>query len=137
MNRLRKFVNLPIVEKRLLLEATLFLFAAKVLLIILPFKHCIKLLSFGEVENRDPELVQLMYIKKAIHRTQWLMFWRNKCIVMCVASRWMLRRRQIPSSLSLGVVFDEDKKLKAHAWIKAGDFHLVEKDGNFYELFHF
>ena len=137
MGKFKKFINLPIVEKMLLLETTLFLFTAKTLLLALPFKYCIKILSFKELKNKNLEIEQLMGIKKALHRTEKLMLWKNKCIVMCVASRWMLQRRYIPSLLSIGVVFDENKKLRAHAWLKAGDFELVEKDGDFYELFRF
>lgn len=137
MGRYKKFIGLPRLEKILVLEATLLLFMAKLLLFVLPIRHCVKLLASKGLDNTDPEMAQLLRIKKAIHQTRWLMHWKNKCIVMCVASRWMLQRRQIPSTLSLGVVFDENKKLRAHAWIKVGEFQLVEKGEGFSEIFHF
>jgi hypothetical protein len=138
MARLKKFIGLSTREKVLTIEAAVFLLAAKMLLLFVPFKYCLKILrNKQKVEHANIEIEQLANIKCAIRRTQWLMIWRNKCIVMCIASRWMLQRRNIPSSISLGVTFDENKKMMAHAWLKAGNFDLVENDGNFREIFYF
>jgi hypothetical protein len=137
MKMLKKYNDLPIREKLLFLEALFFVFAAKILLLFLSFKLCVSILSVNKQNYETPEMGQLKQIKKAIHRTRWLTFWKNECIVLSIASRWMLQRRHIHSLLSLGVAFDENKKLKAHAWLKTGDFGIVEKGGNFHELYHF
>ena len=137
ITKLKRFSNLSFPEKQLFLEAVLFIIAAKILLLLLPFKYCLRLLSSHKHTNAIPEAGRLKQIKKAIHRTHWLMFWKNQCLVMSIASRWMLQRRHIPSLLSLGVAFDENKKLKAHAWLRAQEFDLVEKGGNYYELYRF
>ncbi|QIP13921.1 lasso peptide biosynthesis B2 protein [Spirosoma aureum] len=137
MKTLKKYIDLPIREKLIFLEALFFVYAAKILLLILPFKFCVRILSTKKQNYENPEIEQLKQIKKAIHRTRWLSFWKNQCIVMSIASRWMLQRRHIHSLLSLGVAFDENKKLKAHAWLKTGEFGIVEKGGNFHELYNF
>lgn len=134
---LNRLGRLPLTEKSLFAEALFFLFAAKLLLLFIPFRHCIWLLSTEQKAHRPVDMVQLGQLKKAIHRTRWLAFWKNKCLVISVASRWMLQRRHIASLLSLGVTFDENKKLKAHAWLRADEFYITEKDGDYVELFHF
>ncbi|QHV96964.1 lasso peptide biosynthesis B2 protein [Spirosoma endbachense] len=137
MKMLIKYNELPIKEKLLFLEALFFVFLAKILLLFLPFKLCVSILSVNKKNYETPELEQLKQIKKAIRRTRWLSFWKNQCIVMSIASRWMLQRRHIHSLLSLGVAFDENKKLKAHAWLRTGEIGIVEKGGNFHELYNF
>ena len=137
MNKLNRFGRLPFQEKQLFVEALFFSFTAKLLLLILPFTYCVKILSGKQYKQQKPELEELRQIKKAINRTRWLMVWKNQCLVMCIASRWMLQRRHINSLLSLGVAFDGDKKLQAHAWIRAHDFDIVEKGGNYHELYYF
>lgn len=135
MKKLKKFSVLPIQEKQLFIEALFFSFAAKILLLVLPFKHCISISSGKRGNYKKPTGDQLNQIKKAIHRTRWLTFWKNQCLVMSMASRWMLQRRRIPSQLLLGVTFDENRKLKAHAWLRTDEFDIVEKGGNYHELY--
>lgn len=134
---LKRFGSIPLVEKQLFTEALLYLFAAKLLLSVLPFRHCVWLLLNKESCNENQTIEQLKQIKKAIHRTHWLSFWENECLVKSFASRWMLQRRNITSSVSLGATFDEDKKLIAHAWISVNEFEVVEKGGFYYVLYKF
>lgn len=135
--KLKRFARLSPAEKWLFLEALFFTVAAKLLLLVVPFRYWIRLFANKSIGNSTPDLQQLKHIKKAIHRTRWLAFWKNQCIVMSVASRWMLQRRRISSSFSLGVAFNENRQLKAHAWLTTNELALVEKGGNFLELYHF
>lgn len=137
MKRLLIFTALPFQEKQLFMEALFFLYAAKILLLILPFRYCLKFLSNKRCKQENISEQQLWLIKKAVHRTRWLAFWKNECLVKSLASRWMLQRRQISSLLSLGAAFDQDKKLIAHAWLSINEFEIVEKGGSYYELYQF
>lgn len=137
MNKLKRFGELPFQEKQLFIEALFFSFAAKLLLVMLPFTYCVKILSTKIHNLEKPDLEMLKQIKKAVHRTRWVIVWENQCLVTSIASRWMLQRRRIASLISLGVAFDGDKKLKAHAWISADDFDIVEKGGKYHELYYF
>ncbi|WP_162794076.1 lasso peptide biosynthesis B2 protein [Runella rosea] len=121
----------------LFMEALLFSYAAKVLLLVLPFKYCQKFVSNDKCKRTELDVRVLKQIKKAVYRTNWLAFWDNKCLVMSLASRWMLQRRRIPSHISLGVAFDENKNLIAHAWISANEFDVIEKGGDYHELYQF
>lgn len=60
---------------------------------------------------------------------------RASCLPQALAAHAMLRRRDIPSRLCLGVA-RSDGAVAAHAWIDAGDRTIVggEEAGNFTRL---
>jgi hypothetical protein len=82
-------------------------------------------------------LIMIEKIRMAVQRAGWVSPWKNRCLVSSLAGRCMLRRRKIWSELSLGVAKNAAGKLVAHAWLKSGDFELVEKRGSYTELFLF
>jgi hypothetical protein len=149
----RKFIKLPYREKILLSEALFFQLLVGLLLKIIPFKWIPRLFSNpsaifsqipGNSSHRTPLSAHLRYhsstleeIKAATWRAGRISPWKNKCLVRSLAARWMLRNRKIQSQLSLGVASDNDKKLVAHAWLKADDFEVVEKNGEYKELYLF
>jgi hypothetical protein len=137
MKQIVKFSKLSIQEKLLFVEALLFSYAAKVLLLVFPFKYCLKFVSNDNCKHTQPDVRELKQIKKAVYRINGLAFWDNKCLVMSLASRWMLQRRRIPSQISLGVAFDEKNNLIAHAWLKTCEYEIVDKGGNYRELYQF
>jgi hypothetical protein len=79
----------------------------------------------------------LEQLKTATQRASKVSLWRNKCLIQSLAARRMLSSRRIMSELSLGVAKGHDGKMIAHAWIKAGDFEVVEQSGDYKELFCF
>ena len=137
MKQIRTFLTLPVADKWLFTEALTYVVVAKILLLFIPLNQCITLITNKPYKKEKPSIEQLKQLKKAIHRTRWFMFWKNQCLVMSVASRWMLQRRCIPSVLLLGVTFDKEKNLIAHAWLTSNDFHVIEKDGDYHELYYF
>ncbi len=137
MKQVRTFLTLPVADKWLFAEALLYVFAAKIVLLFVPLSRCVALVTNEQSNAVKPSVDQLKQVKKAMHRTRWFMFWKNQCLVMSVASRWMLQRRRIPSVLLLGVTFDKEKNLIAHAWLTSNDFHVIEKDGDYHELYYF
>lgn len=123
-------------EKLLFFEAALFLFTAKIMLLLFPFKFCLRLIKSKNSSNKSYTLEDLKTIKTAVNRANRLAFWKNICLVQSIAARWMLQRRKIPSKLSIGVAHDKNKKLIAHAWIKADDFEVVNKGLDYKELYY-
>ena len=83
------------------------------------------------------EASYLEAIKAATIYASRLSPWKNKCLVQSLAARLMLKERKIQSNLSLGMSFDQNKTLIAHAWLKAGDFEVVEQNGVYHELYLF
>jgi hypothetical protein len=87
------------------------------------------------IRNQESGTLDLM--KTAIQRCEPYSPWKNKCLVQSLAARRMLNRRKISSQLCLGVAKDENCKTIAHAWLKIGDFEIIEKGSNFSELYMF
>ncbi len=116
------------------MEAVYFLFRAKILLAILPVRALL-LRSPGRGKatgEADPEV--LGDIRQALRQADRIAFWKNRCLVKSIAGRWMLRRRRITSQITFGVNHDREKRLIAHAWLKAGAFEVVDRNGEYHEL---
>lgn len=52
-----------------------------------------------------------------------------KCFAQAIAAQRLLKKRNIPSELYLGVN-KNDATLKAHAWLKCGDIFVTGKKGH-------
>jgi hypothetical protein len=128
MNFFIKFFDFSADEKLMFFEALFFIYLAKLMLIFLPFRICIKTLRKGEFENSSGPAKE---IKSAIDRANRLAFWKNVCLVQSFAARWMLDRRKMPSTFSIGVKHDPRKKISAHAWLTAGNFEIVPRGSDY------
>jgi hypothetical protein len=161
LKRFRKFVELPWSEQLLFSEAYFLQLATGLLLKVVPFKWIPRLFA-GKGESRPPlprlrrarkakgksissqergtrnkEQGTIEQIKTAIQRSSPYSLWKNKCLISSLAARRMLNRRNIQSEISLGVAKDLSGKTIAHAWLKVGDFEIVEKSGDYHELYLF
>jgi len=158
MNRLRKFSRLERRDRLLFCESFMFHLFVGLLLKIVPFRWIPGLFSsrqFGtpaQAQSRTRSVgaedqsryavsgwqaLMIEKIRLAVQRAGWVSPWKNRCLVSSLAGRWMLRRRKIESELSLGVAKDAKGRLLAHAWLKSGDLEIVEKRGEFTEVYHF
>jgi hypothetical protein len=137
IRKAKTFIALPFNKKKFFFEAWLFQVVAGLLLKIIPFKHIPGLFPNPKPGTRNPEPGTIDDIKTAVQCTSLYSIWRNHCLVQSLAGRWMLRRNGITSQLSLGLRKDDDKKLQAHAWLKVGDYEIVSKKEDYFELFTF
>jgi len=80
---------------------------------------------------------EIKLIRAAIHRAGRASPWKNRCLVSSLAGKCMLRRRKIPSLLSLGVAKNAAGKTIAHAWLSAGEVEIVSAGEGFQELYQF
>jgi hypothetical protein len=158
LQRIKKFGELSWNEQLLFSEAYFLQLTIGLVLKIIPFRWIPKLFSNKAQDTRfkvqgtrnpepgtrnpehgtwSPEPGTLALIKTATQRVSRISPWKNKCLVSSLAARLMLRRRKIQSQLSLGVAKGEKDEMIAHAWLKAGDFEIVEKGREFSELYLF
>jgi hypothetical protein len=135
--KFKKFMALPYRKKLLFFEALLFQFVAGLILKLVPFRKIPRLFALPSHLISHISHLTSREIKQAIIMTSRLSPWKNKCLVQSLAARWMLNRRGIHSQLSLGVTIGHDKKMIAHAWLKVKNFEVVEKKGNYLELYLF
>jgi hypothetical protein len=133
---LKKFFNLSFREKLLFLEALSYLYLAKAMLLLLPFRWCLRLMREKGAMDHLPVQEELLQIKRAVGRANKLAFWKNVCLVQSVAARWMLRRRKIHSEVIFGVKPGEEKtNIMAHAWVESHGMEVVNRGGNYQILF--
>jgi len=125
--RIRQYFALSSCRKKILNEAMLFLFLAKMLLFVLPVK---KVISISMVLRRKREVADLLLLKNlkwSLFHANRISIWKNKCLVQSIAGKWMLQRRNMPLCLYFGASHDDSGKLIAHAWLDSNGFEIVEK----------
>lgn len=127
MSRIASFFRRSPRERRLFLEAVLWLAWAKLLVHGVPFRWVAPRLGRTNVETPEAITVtgrtlagEISWAVEAAARHVPLGF---VCLPQAMAAKWMLRRRHLPSTLYLGVALDPTRKaaMLAHAWLRAGD----------------
>lgn len=134
VENLKKTITLDIFQIKLLGEAIIFLFTAKLLLLILPIKTVLNISSVPRGKWIDADMKLLRNIKWAVRNSDKLALWKNRCLVQSITGRWMLHRRNVRTELFFGVNFNSNKKLVAHAWLIADHFIIVEKNSDYLNL---
>ena len=138
MKWIKSFFQLSGSEKILLFEAVYYLYLAKISIQIFSFKKIVKYLSKETKDNISPEPELLRNIKFAVSRANKLAFWNNVCLVKSLAARKLLHKRRISSRIYLGLRFENDKKLSAHAWLVCDGFFITPRgDIQFKEIMSF
>lgn len=112
----------------LLAEATVTLAAARVAVLLVPFKTLAARL--GTPMQESPETVSEAE-RATLRRVAWAIGaisrrapWRCKCLEQAFAANRMLRRRGIASTLYFGIA-RSDGAIAAHAWVRSGDYYVT------------
>lgn len=122
MKRLRKFLGLPSVERRLLITAGLLLGAIRLGLWLLPLETFRRLFAPGtqsptmwpKSDRFSPErvawavTVASQYILGARH-----------CLTQALAVQVLLARQGHPARLHIGVAKSKEGRIQAHAWVES------------------
>jgi len=118
----------------LFLEASLFLTLASIVRITIPLRWYAPV--FGRHMEIGPEIAEndgvnckTYAIVKAIRRGCRYLPFECKCLVRAIASKAMLRLRDIKSTVYLGVAKNEEDKLIAHAWVRVGKMYVTGGNG--------
>jgi hypothetical protein len=127
----KKALHLSAVEWRFLLEASLELFLAWVKVKFLPFRMYVKELEENKSNYKltiDNQTIN--EIKYAINRFSKVSPFESRCLVRALAARRMLKRRNIQSTLYLGVARHNKNSLKAHAWLICNNIFVTGAQGH-------
>jgi hypothetical protein len=132
IRKVRRFIFLSSSNKKIMLEAFLFLGFARILK-LLPFSKISPTLG-NKLEETPYHLNEthsetLKFISNAIHIMSRYTLWESQCLVKAIAGMKMLERRQIESTLYLGVAKDEKGKMIAHAWLRSGSYYVSGSEG--------
>lgn len=135
MKALGKFLGLGWTDRFLLLEAWLYLGAARAALLAIPFRRIAPHLGRQlPAEDRAPSRTAADAAARRVAGAVELMArhtpWESACLAQTIAGKFMLRRRGLSSHLFLGTRKDETGSLTAHAWLQAGDEILIGGAGH-------
>ena len=129
-NKLRRLGAMSGVERRLLAEAAVCLALARLLILMVPFRHVAP-----RLERRPPgspggvnPAVHLA-IRRAVTTAARHVPWNAVCLPQAMAAKFMLARRGGASTLHLGLVRKEAGGLLAHAWLEVDGAILVGEAG--------
>jgi hypothetical protein len=109
-------------DRALIVEATLWLALARAAVVFLPFKRLAPHLGEAMMETPTEEPPADAWpdrIGRAVRTASRATPWKTPCLAEAIAAQRMLRRRQIPSTLYLGVTKD-GVAIAAHAWLRCG-----------------
>lgn len=142
-------------QQRLLAEALAWLGVLRIALLVLPFRRTAALLRLsptsvteasteasglplngiharkpggndGNVGRENDVAEGIGWAVRAVGaRTPWL----STCLAQSLAGYAMLRRRQVPSVVYLGVAKDGEGDLSAHSWLRCGEGLLTGASG--------
>lgn len=127
---LRKWRALSRPERRLRLEALLWLGLVGVLIVLFPLKKIANLLglnpasslSQADTELADAQTEMTAQISRAIQSAAAKTPWQSACLAQALTGAAMLRRRRLQGVLYLGVAREETlpEGMAAHAWLRSG-----------------
>ena len=129
---LKKYRTLSALEKALFREALWLSVRARFLTLFSSLKHYGKKLGGYRQEgskNIPPSQVAIAEdVSEAVRRVAKYIPWRCKCLEQAIIAKIMLNRRDVESTLYLGVA-KNGKDMKAHAWVSCGDRVITGKRG--------
>jgi hypothetical protein len=129
ISKIKVFSRLSFASKRLLFEALLYSAVARAVILLIPFKKYRK--YFGRVNEETPlDINREQYI--VIRTVEWAVKavclrtpWESKCLVQALTAQRMLKKREIASTLYLGVNKNVKDNLSAHAWLRSGQVYVT------------
>jgi len=125
--------RLAVSEWRILAEACACLVAARVAVWFVPFRRLASGLgdkmSVSPSEDIETHRATSDSIGWAVRALGRRLPGMRQCLVQAIAVTWMLKRRQIPSTLYFGLAKDEGGELEAHAWVRSGTRVLTGAKG--------
>ena len=128
MERLRKFLRLPVGEQLLLIKASLLLVVIRMGLWLLPFRTLRRLLSKAtQAPPRKQQKADRFCAERvaravavASHHVPGVGDPTKTCLTQALATQVLLTRRGHQTSLQIGVARGEEDQFQAHAWLECG-----------------
>lgn len=123
-------------EKLLFIEAFLLTGIMRYKILKTPFNKL--KIQLGEYNKESAEEVSIETYKKA-KQIRWIVThisqhtpWESLCLVQAMTVQKMLKKRNISTTIYLGVNKDKNNEMKAHAWIRCGQMYITGGNGTGY-----
>ena len=115
--RLRKFIELPATDRRLLASAIVSLIKARIAVTFVPLRKILQPVRLWT----DPTPPDSEKISWAVETAGRIVPTGTNCLVRAIAGREMLARRGVSSQIRLGIAKNSPDILSGHAWLECGD----------------
>ena len=134
MKNILNFLRLPLKIKQILLEASVALLFAKILISFTKLKSITKLLGKSNQvpkgSGTDIDLLKVSEVSYSVQTMSRFTPWESNCLVQACAAKYMLNRRKQLSTVYFGLAKDEQGSIIAHAWVKCGKHFVTGGDGS-------
>ena len=119
-HKLRRFGELNLADKWLLLRAVFWLAVARLRLVVTPFQKLATRLA-AEPGGLKPDSDLVNRVGFAVSTAAANVPWRSDCFPQTIAARSILKRHGYTSTVHLGVDRVGKDDLLGHAWLTCGD----------------
>ena len=120
--KLRRFGELGLADKWLLLRAVFWLAVARLMLIAMSFERLTKRFSAaGDAASSNPDMASIERVGLAVRAAANNVPWRSDCFPQAIAARALLKSFGILATIHLGVERSGEESLVGHAWLSCGD----------------
>jgi hypothetical protein len=131
----QQFLSAPKADKKVVLNTLFWSVVVRFCMCFVPFKFYKNMLGKQQAQvQKDVDtatLVQAKHISTLVLAVCRHTPWKSECLVQAIACRQVLLKKGIPTTLYLGLAKDQmGKKIRAHAWLKAGDIILTGARGH-------
>ena len=128
------FWRRPLSEKWLFTQAYFLLGLSRAAILIFSFKRLAgrmgRHMEETPLEISEEEMNGSRRISWAVCRASRLTPWNSNCFAQALTAQYLLQRNNIPSTLYFGAKMDDEKALKAHAWIRCGRHIITGREGH-------
>ena len=127
-------------DKSLLVRAAGWLAFARILLVVMPFRHLsARLSATSDSTQIEPDQDLLQKITYAVSAAANNVPWRSDCFPQTIATRMLLKRVGYASTIHFGVERGGEDAIAGHAWLTCGETIVIggEKVGRYVEMHRF
>lgn len=129
IRKIKTFLKMPLLEKSMFFEAYILSGIYRFAILAIPFKKLKKYIgAYKKESSRQIPMEQYKVARRvlgAVNMATTRTPWESKCLVRALTAQRMLKKRNIYTTLYLGVGKDINNKMLAHAWLRCGEIILT------------
>jgi hypothetical protein len=118
VGKLKKFLQLPFAQQRLLLNAVFWVVLVRVSLRLMSFEQARRWLANFSGAASDTSLQEVERLLWAVRAASRNVLGSGPCLTQALVAQAFLQRRGLTTLLRIGVAKDNAGNLQAHAWLE-------------------
>lgn len=133
---IKKFLSKKRKQKKIFILTLFYITYTQLLIISIPFKFIIKILSLKKIEVLDKNISNENNLKEiiwAINICSKIVFWKSKCLNQALTVYKVSKIYGNKPYLYLGLI-KENNEIQAHAWVKINEKYIIGKDNRIYNI---